>query len=89
MPICREWGVTDILNANSESNISSANNNKISKPKISTENKHHRANSLLLAKENNKYIETKIRKKPKLKNSVIKKDPNSGRFYTVIKNVPP
>ena len=41
-------------NPNSKSNISSANNEKISEPKISIENEHHRANSLLLAKENNK-----------------------------------
>ena len=41
-------------NPNSESNISSANNEKTSKPKISTENEIHRANSSLLAKENNK-----------------------------------
>ena len=38
-------------NLNSESNMSSANNEKISKPKISTENDHHGADSSLLAKE--------------------------------------
>ena len=38
----------------SKSNISLGNNKEISKPKISTENEHHRANFLLLAKENNK-----------------------------------
>ena len=37
-------------NPKSESNISSTNNEKISKPKISTENEHHRADSLLLSK---------------------------------------
>ena len=41
-------------NPNSKSNISSANNEKTSKLKISTENEIHRANSSLLAKENNK-----------------------------------
>ena len=37
-------------NPNSESNISSANNGKISKAKISTKNEHHRANFFHLAK---------------------------------------
>ena len=37
-------------NQNSESNISLTNNEKISKPKISTENEHHRADWLLLSK---------------------------------------
>ena len=41
-------------NLNSESNISSADNEKISRPKISTENEHHRADPSLLGKENNK-----------------------------------
>ena len=36
---------------NSESNISSTKNEKISKPKISTENYHHKANSSFLAKQ--------------------------------------
>ena len=37
-------------NPNSDSNISSTDNEKISRPKISTEDEHHRANSLLLGK---------------------------------------
>ena len=36
---------------NSESNISSTKNERISKPKISTENYHHKANSSFLAKQ--------------------------------------
>ena len=47
----------------SESNISLANNEKISHTKISTENEHHRDNSSLLAKENNKDTERKMIRK--------------------------
>lgn len=54
-------------NQNNESNISSK---RISKPKISAENDHHRANFSLLAKEKN----------PKFKNSVIKKTLILGDF---------
>ena len=36
---------------NSESNISSTKNERIRKPKISTENYHHKANSSFLAKQ--------------------------------------
>ena len=63
-------------NPNSESNISLANNEKISKHKSSTENEQHRANSSLLAKENNKDKERKNdeKVKPKLKNSACKKE---------------
>ena len=50
-------------NPNNEFNISSANNEKISRPKISTENEYHRANSSLLGKENNKDKEKKMMKK--------------------------
>ena len=52
-----------------------ANKEKISHTKISTENVHHRDNSSLLAKENNKDTETKNdeKEKPKLKNSAVKK----------------
>ena len=57
-------------NPNSECNLSSANNENISKAKISTVNEHQRTNSSLLAKENNKDDE---KEKPKLKNSVVKK----------------
>ena len=61
--------------SNSKSNISLANKEKISHTKISTENVHHRDNSSLLAKENNKDTETKNdeKEKPKLKNSAVKK----------------
>ena len=73
-------------NPNSESDISSANNEKISKPKISTENEHHSANSSLLVKENNKDKEKKGEKgKLKLKNSVVKKTLILGD--SIIKNV--
>ena len=48
---------------NSESNISLANDEKISHTKISTENEHHRDNSSLLAKENNKDTERKMIRK--------------------------
>ena len=60
---------------NSESNISLANNGKISHTKISKQNEHHRDNFLLLAKENNKDTERKNdeKEKPKLKNSAVKK----------------
>ena len=60
---------------NSESNISLANNKKISHTKNSTENEHHRDNSSLLAKENNKGIERRNdeKEKPKLKNKSVKK----------------
>ena len=61
-------------NSNGESNISLANNKKIRKPKISTENEHHRVNSSTLAKENNED------KKNMLKNTLNKKYPDSGRF---------
>ena len=50
---------------NSESNISLANNGKISHTKISTQNEHHRDNFLLLAKENNKDTERKNDEKEK------------------------
>ena len=50
---------------NSESNTSLANNGKISHTKISSENKYHRDNSSLLAKENNKDTERKNDKKEK------------------------
>ena len=61
-------------NPSSESNISSTNNEKMCKPKISTENEHHRANSSYLAKENNKDNEKKNEKeKPKFKNSIKKR----------------
>ena len=51
-------------------NISLANKEKINQTKISTENVHHRDNSSLLAKENNKDTERKNdeKEKPKLKN---------------------
>ena len=60
---------------NSESDISLVNNEKISNTKISTENEHHKDNSLLLAEENSKDTERKYDKKekPKLKNSTVKK----------------
>ena len=60
---------------NSESNTSLANNEKISHTKNSTENEHHRDNSSLLAKENNKGIERRNdeKEKPKLKNKSVKK----------------
>ena len=48
---------------NSESNISLANDEKISHTKISTENEHHRDNSSLLAKENSKDTERKMIRK--------------------------
>ena len=68
-------------NPSSESNISSTNNEKMCKSKISTENEHHRANSSYLAKENNKDNEKKMRKRNQNLRTVLKKDPNSGRFY--------
>ena len=74
-------------NPNSKSNISSASNEKISKPKISTENEHHRVNSLLLGKENSKDKEKKNdeKEKPELKNSVVKNTLILGA--SIIKNV--
>ena len=72
---------------NSESSISLANNEKISNTKISSENKHHRDNSSLLAKENIKDTERKNddKENPKLKNSAVKKTIILGD--SMIKNV--
>ena len=50
-------------NPNSESNISSADNKKISSPEISTKSEHHRANSSLLGKGNSKNKEKKMMRK--------------------------
>ena len=61
------------------------NNEKISKPKISTENEYHRNNSSFLAKENNKNNEKNEKEKAKLKNSVIKNTVIMGDC--IIKNV--
>ena len=70
-------------NPNSESNISLANNEKISKPNILTENKHHGVNSSLSAKENNKDKDKKKlrERETKIEEQCCKKDPNSVRFY--------
>ena len=64
-----------------------ANNEQISNTKISTENEHHRENSSILAKENNKDTETKNdeKEKPKLDNSAVKKTLILGD--SIIKNV--
>lgn len=57
------------------------NNEKISKPEISTENGYHRNNSLFLAKENNKTNEKKWERESKIEEQCYKKYPNSGGFY--------
>ena len=64
-----------------------ANKEQISNTKISTENEHHRENSSILSKENNKDTETKIdeKEKPKLDNSDVKKTLILGD--SIIKNV--
>ena len=76
-----------IKNLNRECFISLANNEQISNTKISTENEHHRENSSILAKENNKDTETKNdeKEKPKLDNSDVKKTLILGD--SIIKNV--
>ena len=76
-----------INNPNREFIISLANKEQISNTKISTENEHHRENSLILAKENNKDTETKNdeKEKPKLDNSAVKKTLILGD--SIIKNV--
>ena len=76
-----------IKNLNRECFISLANNEQISNTKISTENEHHRENSSILAKENNKDTETKIdeKEKPKLDKSDVKNTLILGD--SIIKNV--
>ena len=76
-----------INNPNREFTISLANKEQISNTKISTENEHHRENSSILAKENNKDTETKNdeKEKPKLDNSAVKKTLILGD--SIIKNV--
>ena len=73
-------------NPNSESNISSANKEKISKPKVSTENEHHRSNSSLLGKKITRIEKENDEKgKAKLKNNVVKKTLILGD--SIVKNV--